>query len=1539
MPTTRPMTAIPKVTSMDDKHCYKDSTKKDIPSTSIEDTSQENGYASPSHKTQSKTHRVLDDYSISMDGNNSRYSTEDEGEQFHPASENLDPDVAMQGSDNEDSLLQVENNGPSILRDSPLPSELPEYSPPDDSQQCDRGEITNSNTKSASKDTSKCQQNTNVQAHSASTSDPTGEATASDTSSNRARIKPKKVLGNYTLTKTLGAGSMGKVKLAIHSLTGEKLAVKIIPRVLPSDKSQDNKDKDTSKDDNKEIRTIREAAIMLLLNHPFIVQLKEVMVLPNHYYMFFEYVNGGQMLDYIISHGKLKEKHARKFARQIVSALDYCHRNSIVHRDLKIENILISKSGSIKIIDFGLSNLYSPRSHLSTFCGSLYFAAPELLNAKLYTGPEVDVWSFGIVLYVLVCGKVPFDDQSMPALHAKIKRGVVEYPGWLSSDCKHLLSRMLVTNPMYRATLAEVMNHPWMNKGYDGPPENYLPSRSPLTLPLDPEIIRGMTGFEFGTEHEIKARLESIIKSDSYQSSIRAQHYNNIGGSYDNRRRTSGFEYYRRKLSGSSVSVQEDKSISADPTQAVHPLISIYYLVKEKLERDRLIQQGGIPQFGSSSSLDTNSLQVPYISMPDPSYSNDAGFDNMRPVVPPGTSPNSQVIRRATVPSGTRPRSRTSVEGDMKNTSVGTPVIKEKEIPEETMDEVSGELNYGKKSIELSANSGSAGGGLIRRLSLAIVGQPRDPVSPPSSPISPTHTPSRGHTEHRRHGSTPNGPKKENPNHFSHRISTIISRATSISEADYRRHRQRNSVGNNRPQSVISGTNGNSGTSGNNRPQSVISGTNGNSGTSGNNSTKNSSIKGPVGVLPQLVEPLSQHNPQSDKSTTVNINRSSHQRSTSIGAPMTINVNTNTNQQVIDNDFNFPPSSSPHSPLPGGTADSWIRPVYLKGLFSVATTSTKPPSIIRLDLIRVLDRIGVKWREGRGGFECVHIPSIDLKSVVISNYPPGGITNHHHTHFNRNERRGSHSSGNSAASTSSSTSYKDSYAQGQDLRFSADGEVRLSLPANAHSGNQSGNDSSIFIVKVPLLLGVHGLQFRRVAGDPWQYKNMCSKILGELKLYSTAVIPTMEEVLNGRLTKKEKSLKTEDLLETKHRVVKEKQKIKSSHSINRYEWTETFRSIPLQPPKLPRLPTMEEILNVNRRVKVEEPEENYDSSSDSSPYSPYDFSQTLPLMEEVLDAKRSFTFEVKEERYSSTPATFSQILSTPQYTRKSLTKMDTMPTMEEILNRKLTEIPDYHIATRSSKSDPQIPAPLPILSTLSTVRKVVENIDPPTTYTFKMKVQDFDKQIPILPSTHKTKVESMDRPISNSHTVIKAKTNIAPSIAKGDNTSKSTAPKISTFSAPGNPNVKPCYSYSSLIGQALMQAPGRTLALAEIYKWISDTYPFYKQDQDGWKNSIRHNLSLNSAFIRVPRQEDRLHCWTINPEEEHCFKNGVFTPIKKPKGNKRPRTNASSNDSNELKIIDFDYARSNSSSQTIVDIDSSDSTIVDSDSGYCDCSV
>ena len=204
-----------------------------------------------------------------------------------------------------------------------------------------------------------------------------------------------------------------------------------MPRGSNPDEHRSQRDQERA-DHSKEVRTAREAAIVTLLNHPYISGMRDVVRTNQHWYMLFEYINGGQMLDYIISHGRLKEKNARKFARQIASALDYCHRNSIVHRDLKIENILISKTGDIKIIDFGLSNLFSPKSQLKTFCGSLYFAAPELLQAKQYTGPEVDVWSFGIVLYVLVCGKVPFDDQSMPQLHEKIKKGLVDYPSWLS---------------------------------------------------------------------------------------------------------------------------------------------------------------------------------------------------------------------------------------------------------------------------------------------------------------------------------------------------------------------------------------------------------------------------------------------------------------------------------------------------------------------------------------------------------------------------------------------------------------------------------------------------------------------------------------------------------------------------------------------------------------------------------------------------------------------------------------------------------------------------------------------------------------------------------------------------------------------------------------------------------------------------------------------------------------------------------------------------------------------------------------------------
>ncbi|KAK6877984.1 Serine/threonine-protein kinase KIN2 [Candida tropicalis] len=412
----------------------------------------------------------------------------------------------------------------------------------------------------------------------------------------------RKSIGDWDFVKTIGAGSMGKVKLAQHNTTHEICAVKIIPRAAklyqrahandpPPQTTQEaaQRHKEFEKEVARDKRTIREGALGRLLYHPFICRLYEMVPMTNHYYMLFEYIEGGQMLDYIVAHGSLKERHARKFARGIASALDYCHRNNVVHRDLKIENIMINEKGDIKIIDFGLSNLYSPRNLLKTYCGSLYFAAPELLSAKPYIGPEVDVWSFGVVLYVLVCGKVPFDDQSVSILHEKIKKGNVEYPSFLSRECVSLLSKMLVVDPTKRASLYEVCSHPWMNKGYDHRVNNYLPKREPLRFPLDPEIIKVIANYELGTVQGVTDELTAILNSVEYQMSCE--------------------NWYKAAEQGRDYYSSSNVHILPDPTGGFHPLVSIYYLVDEMRKRKKAKEEAIRAQ---------QRAQVPTIALPVP---------------------------------------------------------------------------------------------------------------------------------------------------------------------------------------------------------------------------------------------------------------------------------------------------------------------------------------------------------------------------------------------------------------------------------------------------------------------------------------------------------------------------------------------------------------------------------------------------------------------------------------------------------------------------------------------------------------------------------------------------------------------------------------------------------------------------------------------------------------------------------------------------------------------------------------------------------
>ncbi|KAF4803532.1 Serine/threonine-protein kinase MARK1 [Turdus rufiventris] len=260
-------------------------------------------------------------------------------------------------------------------------------------------------------------------------------------------------IGNYRLLKTIGKGNFAKVKLARHVLTGREVAVKII------DKTQLNP---TSLQ-----KLFREVRIMKILNHPNIVKLFEVIETEKTLYLVMEYASGGEVFDYLVAHGRMKEKEARSKFRQIVSAVQYCHQKCIVHRDLKAENLLLDSDMNIKIADFGFSNEFTVGNKLDTFCGSPPYAAPELFQGKKYDGPEVDVWSLGVILYTLVSGSLPFDGQNLKELRERVLRGKYRIPFYMSTDCENLLKKLLVLNPIKRGSLEQIMKDRWMNVGHE----------------------------------------------------------------------------------------------------------------------------------------------------------------------------------------------------------------------------------------------------------------------------------------------------------------------------------------------------------------------------------------------------------------------------------------------------------------------------------------------------------------------------------------------------------------------------------------------------------------------------------------------------------------------------------------------------------------------------------------------------------------------------------------------------------------------------------------------------------------------------------------------------------------------------------------------------------------------------------------------------------------------------------------------------------------------------------------------------------------
>ncbi|XP_031437414.1 MAP/microtubule affinity-regulating kinase 3 isoform X4 [Clupea harengus] len=291
-------------------------------------------------------------------------------------------------------------------------------------------------------------------------------------------------VGNYRLLKTIGKGNFAKVKLARHILTGREVAIKII------DKTQLNP---TSLQ-----KLFREVRIMKILNHPNIVKLFEVIETEKTLYLIMEYASGGEVFDYLVAHGRMKEKEARAKFRQIVSAVQYCHQKRIVHRDLKAENLLLDADMNIKIADFGFSNEFTVGNKLDTFCGSPPYAAPELFQGKKYDGPEVDVWSLGVILYTLVSGSLPFDGQNLKELRERVLRGKYRIPFYMSTDCENLLKRFLVLNPSKRGTLEQIMKDRWINAGCDE--EDLKPFLEPELDITDQKRIDVMVGMGYSRE-------------------------------------------------------------------------------------------------------------------------------------------------------------------------------------------------------------------------------------------------------------------------------------------------------------------------------------------------------------------------------------------------------------------------------------------------------------------------------------------------------------------------------------------------------------------------------------------------------------------------------------------------------------------------------------------------------------------------------------------------------------------------------------------------------------------------------------------------------------------------------------------------------------------------------------------------------------------------------------------------------------------------------------------------------------------------------
>ena len=347
----------------------------------------------------------------------------------------------------------------------------------------------------------------------------------------------------YELGKLLGQGTFAKVHHARNLKTGMSVAIKII-----------DKEKVLKVGLIDQIK--REISVMRLVKHPNVVELYEVMASKTKIYFVMEYVKGGELFNKVAK-GKLKEDVARKYFQQLISAVDYCHSRGVFHRDLKPENLLLDEQGNLKVSDFGLSALAESKHQdglLHTTCGTPAYVAPEVINRKGYDGSKADIWSCGVVLYVLLAGYLPFHDSNLMELYRKIGKAEFKFPTWFSQEVRRLLSKILDPNPSTRISMAKIMETSWFRKGLEKP--IVYETEGKELIPLDVDAVSTLNE-NSSTTAESKTELAKPCNLNAFDIISFSAGFD-LSGLFEERERRKEMRFTSNKPASAIISKLED---------------------------------------------------------------------------------------------------------------------------------------------------------------------------------------------------------------------------------------------------------------------------------------------------------------------------------------------------------------------------------------------------------------------------------------------------------------------------------------------------------------------------------------------------------------------------------------------------------------------------------------------------------------------------------------------------------------------------------------------------------------------------------------------------------------------------------------------------------------------------------------------------------------------------------------------------------------------------------------------------------------------